>query len=107
MKIFADENIPKARELFSAHGEVKTFHGRDLEPDAINEADVLLVRSITQVNEQLLKNSQVKFVGTSTIGTDHVDTDWLKTNKIAFTAPSDTADTSNTLELRAMRLLLG
>ena len=84
MKILADENIPKARELFAVHGSVKTFQGRDLSAEEVSDADVLLVRSITDVNPQLLENSQVKFVGTATIGTDHVDVDWLKSNKIGF-----------------------
>ena len=84
MKILADENIPKARALFSAFGEVKTHQGRDLNPADVEDADVLLVRSVTNVNEQLLANSSVKFVGTSTIGTDHVDMEYLNANNIGF-----------------------
>jgi erythronate-4-phosphate dehydrogenase len=84
MKILADENIPKARELFSAHGEVKTFQGRNLDPELLSDVDALLVRSITKVSSELLESSSVKFVGTSTIGTDHVDTQWLKEHKIGF-----------------------
>lgn len=84
MKILADENIPKARELFAVHGSVKTFQGRDLSPEEVSDADVLLVRSITDVNQQLLANSTVKFVGTATIGTDHIDLDWLEANDVGF-----------------------
>ena len=66
------------------HGSVKTFQGRELSAQQVGDADVLLVRSITDVNQQLLEGSRIKFVGTATIGTDHVDLDWLKANDIGF-----------------------
>jgi len=45
---------------------------------------VLLVRSETKVDESLLRGNGVKFVGTATIGTDHVDVDYLGREGIAF-----------------------
>ena len=48
------------------------------------DADVLLVRSVTQVDQALLAGSQVKFVGTCTIGTDHLDLDYLVKHNIAW-----------------------
>ena len=50
MHIFIDENIPQGPEVFSAYGEVTTFPGRTLTREHLDEADVLLVRSITPVN---------------------------------------------------------
>lgn len=85
MKILADENIPMARELFSDHGSVKTFQGRDLSAEDLRDVDVLLIRSITQVNEALLTGTTVKFVGTATIGMDHIDKIWLEKQGIGFT----------------------
>jgi len=84
MKILADENIPEAKSLFSKHGKVSTFEGRDLDAKRLEDVDALLVRSITPITQQLLKDSNVKFVGTATIGTDHVDMDWLKQQGINF-----------------------
>jgi erythronate-4-phosphate dehydrogenase len=49
-------------------------------------ADVLIVRSVTRVNEQLLAGSPVRFVGTATIGTDHVERAALERRGIAFAA---------------------
>lgn len=72
-----DENIPLGREFFSALGEVVTKAGRNLSAADVVDADVLLVRSVTQVNEALLANSRVRFVGTCTIGTDHLDKTYL------------------------------
>jgi len=92
MIIVADENIPAAQEAFSSFGEVRTYHGRQMTADDVRDADVLLVRSITRVDESLLSGSQVKFVGSATIGTDHVDIDWLRSQDISFAnAPGSNA----------------
>ncbi len=84
MKIVADENISYGAEAFSTLGEVETYNGRKISNEILKDADVLIVRAITEVNENLLKNTSVKFVGTTTIGTDHIDLDHLSKNKIAF-----------------------
>jgi len=84
MKILADENIPHVKELFSGFGEIITCDGRKISPDKLLDVDVLLVRSVTKVNKTLLEHSAVRFVGTTTIGLDHLDTDWLKQQGIAY-----------------------
>ena len=86
MKVVADENIPFVNELFSPFGEVVLAPGRSMDSDLLAGADVLLVRSVTKVNEALLKKSQVKFVGTCTIGTDHLDKDYLDGQGIAYSS---------------------
>ena len=88
MKIFFDENMPYAKEFFSDFcqvGDLIPFSGRDLIAQEVIDADVLLVRSITQVNEALLKNNKnIHFVGTATIGMDHIDQTYLAKRNIAF-----------------------
>lgn len=85
MKIYFDENMPFAAEFFTNFGELVPFSGRSLTPEQVADADVLLVRSITQVNEALLaKNTQLSFVGSATIGTDHIDLPYLANRDIAF-----------------------
>tara|TARA_R110001592_G_scaffold116143_2_gene317217 strand:- start:3442 stop:4548 length:1107 start_codon:yes stop_codon:yes gene_type:complete len=84
MKIVADENMPLVREMFAPYGEVETFPGRELTSNHVKDADVLLVRSVTKVNEALLKGSGVRFVGSATIGTDHVDQSYLRQQGISF-----------------------
>ena len=86
MKIVADENIPYVKEAFGGLGEVVTLPGRALAPQAVRDADILLVRSVTPVNARLLSGSRAGFVGTATIGTDHIDLDWLAERGIAFAA---------------------
>lgn len=84
MRIVADENIAFAREFFAPLGELVLLPGRLITAADIAAADVLLVRSVTPVNAALLADSRVRFVGSCTIGTDHVDTAWLDAHSIAF-----------------------
>lgn len=86
MKILVDENMPYAVELFSRLGNVQAVPGRPIPQDALNDADALMVRSVTKVNESLLAGKPVKFVGTATAGTDHVDDAWLQQQGIGFSA---------------------
>ncbi|MCO7253340.1 4-phosphoerythronate dehydrogenase PdxB [Dickeya oryzae] len=86
MKILVDENMPYAQTLFSRLGEVTAVPGRPIPTEALNGADALMVRSVTKVNADLLSGKAVKFVGTATAGTDHVDEAFLRQQGIAFSA---------------------
>ncbi|HSC76625.1 MAG TPA: 4-phosphoerythronate dehydrogenase [Pseudomonadales bacterium] len=84
MKIVADENIAYARHFFAAIGELILLPGRSICRADVQDADILLVRSVTSVNRELLVGTAVRFVGSCTIGTDHIDTAWLAENNIHF-----------------------
>ena len=84
LKIIIDENIAFAREAFNQFGQIILLPGKKITNQELQKADILIVRSVTQVNEDLLKNTAVKFVGTATIGTDHIDLDYLNKNNIVF-----------------------
>ncbi len=86
MRIIVDENIPYAEQIFAPFGDVRTASGRALSAEAVADADALIVRSVTRVGEPLLAGSRVRFVGTSTIGFDHVDTAYLERQGIGFSA---------------------
>ncbi|WP_068545654.1 4-phosphoerythronate dehydrogenase [Thalassotalea crassostreae] len=107
MKIFIDENIPFAEEFFADLGDVIRFPGREISAEQLIDADVLLVRSITQVDEQLLSlNNKIKFVGTATIGVDHIDQTYLQQRGIAFSsAPGCNAVSVAEYVLSAMLVL--
>tara|TARA_R110002051_G_scaffold317682_1_gene399098 strand:+ start:3086 stop:4222 length:1137 start_codon:yes stop_codon:yes gene_type:complete len=86
MKIIADENMPYVDALFGYLGKIEYVNGRTLTPKQVEDADVLLVRSVTKVNAALINNAhKLKFVGSATIGTDHVDVEYLSTRNIYFT----------------------
>ena len=84
MRIVADENIPLIDKFFSDFGDITRVPGRGMTADDVAGADILLVRSVTKVTEALLKGSNVRFVGTATIGTDHIDTEYLESQRIGF-----------------------
>jgi len=84
MQILADENIPLLKTVFGSLGEIRTVSGRHLNRAEIGTAEILLVRSVTQVNQALLAGSQVRFVGTATIGVDHIDQVYLQQQGIGF-----------------------
>ncbi len=93
LRIVADENIPLAEEAFGTLGTVERRPGRALRPADVRSADAVLVRSVTPVDAALLEGSHVRFVGSATIGTDHVDEGHLKERGIAFAhAPGSNAD---------------
>ncbi len=73
MIIAIDEVIPYAQAAFSGAGDLRLFSGRTVRPEDIRDADALIVRSVTRVDADLLEGSSVRFVGTATIGTDHLD----------------------------------
>jgi erythronate-4-phosphate dehydrogenase len=93
MKIVADANIPSAEEAFGTLGKINLIPGRSIGPDHVRDADLLFVRSVTPVGAQLLDGSRVRFVGSATIGVDHVDLPYLRERRIAFAyAPGSNAN---------------
>ena len=71
------------------HAHWKELTVCPMEPEQINastvrEADVLIVRTRTKVNAQLLADSSVKMVCTATIGYDHIDTAWCEAHGIRW-----------------------
>lgn len=103
MKIIADENIPYAKQAFAELGKVKTLPGRSMKNSDLQKCDCLLVRSVTQVNQQLLENTPVKFVASATIGTDHIDLDYLQQQSIGFSnAPGCNAESASEYMINAL-----
>ena len=96
LTIVADSNIASLDEFFNASTlgqetkrtvNIIAVAGRDINAQLIAECqpNVLLIRSVTPVGEALLvDNNSVKFVGSATIGTDHVDQDYLAARNITF-----------------------
>ncbi len=93
MKIIADANIPFVKDCFSSIGEVEVFPYWQITPGIVGDADCLLVRSVTRVDSDLLAGSRVRFVGTVTIGFDHIDVEYLVRNNVGFaSAPGSNAN---------------
>ncbi|KII28074.1 4-phosphoerythronate dehydrogenase PdxB [Pseudomonas fluorescens] len=86
MLIVADENIPLLDAFFAGFGEIRRVPGRSIDRATVEQADVLLVRSVTNVNRALLEGSKVRFVGTCTIGTDHLDLEYFNEAGITWSS---------------------
>lgn len=106
MTIWVDENIPLAEPLFGQLGEVRLFSGRGLQSADLKGAEALIVRSVTPVNRALLADSKVRFVGTATIGVDHLDMPWLQERGITYcSAPGSNAQSVAEYVLSALAAL--
>lgn len=77
MKILADQNIPCVADAFQDLGEVTLMPGREISREHLTDCQCLVIRTVTRVDASLLDNTPVEFVATATIGTDHIDLDYL------------------------------
>ncbi len=73
LKIVCDSNILVTPSLLAISQDIQHLPGRAITRDHLKDCDVLLVRSITRVDATLVENTPVRFVGTATAGTDHID----------------------------------
>ncbi len=82
-KIVVDENIAMP-EAFGIFGNVIKIKGSEITNDLLKDCEILVVRSVTKVDEKLLRNTAIKFVGTATSGIDHIDINYLQEKNIFF-----------------------
>ena len=93
MIIVADSAIPFVEQAFGGFGTLMKLESKSIDNMSVRHADAVIVRSETKVDKKLLSGSKVQFVGTATIGTDHVDVEYLRKRNIAFaSAPGSNAD---------------
>jgi erythronate-4-phosphate dehydrogenase len=82
--IVVNKNTPQVVETFSRLGNVIALDTREVTKERVQGADILVVRSETSVDRNLLEGTSVRFVGTMTIGTDHIDLPYLASRGIEF-----------------------
>jgi len=99
--IVADGHIWGAESAFSELNgfdvDLRILESGEITSTAVKDADVLLTRSGTKVNQALLDGSRVRFAGTATIGDDHYDKTWLDGQGIAW-ATAAGSSTESVLE---------
>ena len=89
MKILADQNIPCVADAFRDLGEVTLMPGREIKREHLTDCQCLIIRTVTRVDATLLDDTPVEFVGTATIGTDHIDLDYLAKSNIGCSNAAD------------------
>lgn len=85
MKIVADDKIPFLKGALEPYAEVIYVPGKQINREIIMDSDALLIRTRTKCTENLLEGTSVRFIGTATIGFDHIDTRYCNKNKIIWT----------------------
>ena len=76
MRIVVDSHIPHIRGLIESRAQVLYLEPADITRESVLDADALIVRTRTRCDSALLDGSRVRFIGSATIGTDHIDLDY-------------------------------
>ena len=87
MKIVCDAYIPFIAEAVHCEWpqvDIYPMKPEEIDAAAVRDADVLVVRTRTKVNEALLSGSRVRLVCTATIGFDHIDTAYCEAKGIRW-----------------------
>lgn len=93
MKITVDDKIPYIKGILEQFAEVQYLPGSKIKTNDIVDSDVLIVRTRTKCNEQLLDGTAVRAIFTATIGFDHIDTDYCSRHAIHWqNAPACNAE---------------
>jgi erythronate-4-phosphate dehydrogenase len=85
MRIVADDKIPFLKGALEPYAEVVYIPGKQIKMEMLKDSDALLIRTRTICNENLLEGTSIRFIGTATIGFDHIDTHYCSKNKIIWT----------------------
>jgi erythronate-4-phosphate dehydrogenase len=84
IKIIADDKIPFLKGVLESFADIQYLPPLQITRDTIKNADALLIRTRTKCDSNLLENSSVKFIGTATIGFDHIDTIYCEAKGIKW-----------------------
>ena len=85
IRIISDDKIPFLRGVLEPYADVIYLPGKQIDKKDLKEADALLIRTRTKCDERLLSDTRVKFIGTATIGYDHIDTEFCESRGIEWT----------------------
>jgi erythronate-4-phosphate dehydrogenase len=85
IRIIADDKIPFLKGVLEPYAKVTYLPGNQINRNSISGTDALLVRTRTKCDHELLSGTPVKFIGTATIGFDHIDTEYCEKNEIKWT----------------------
>ncbi len=88
IKVTADSDIPFLKGLIEPFAEIEYLKGSEITRERIMGSDALFIRTRTKCNSELLQGSNVRFIASATIGSDHVDVEWCKEAGIHFSNAS-------------------
>jgi len=85
IRITADDKIPFLKGVLEPFASILYLPGNQIDRNIARRSDALLVRTRTRCSSELLSDTPVRFIGTATIGFDHIDTDYCNKNNIKWT----------------------
>jgi erythronate-4-phosphate dehydrogenase len=85
LRIIADDKIPFLRGALEPYAKVVYLPGKEITRESLLNADAMLIRTRTVCNENMLHSTNVRFIGTATIGFDHIDTPYCDDHNIRWT----------------------
>ena len=85
LRIVADDKIPFLHGILEPFAEVRYLPGGKITREDLMNADALLIRTRTRCGAELLDGTPVKFIASATIGFDHIDVQYCRTNGIYWT----------------------
>ena len=88
MNIVCAESVLAAEAAFKSIGNCIILPDNKIDRSSLIDADALIIRSKTKVDNRLLQDSNVRFVGSATAGKDHLDIRWLEENNIIWSVAS-------------------
>ena len=84
VRITADDKIPFLKVVLEPHAQVSYLPGSQIDRNTALNSDALLIRTRTKCNSGLLQDTPVRFIGTATIGYDHIDTEFCESHNIKW-----------------------
>ncbi len=85
MKVVIDDKIPFIKGVLEPFSDVVYASGGLIDPEMVRDADALLIRTRTKCDKSLLDGSKVAFIGSATIGYDHIDLRYCGNNGTHWT----------------------
>ncbi len=87
-KLLYDQAIPWVDYFLEGQVELVPYHSISDVSKSLQSADSVLVRTTTTVNQALLAQTAISFVGSCTAGIDHVSADYLSSHQITLASAS-------------------
>jgi erythronate-4-phosphate dehydrogenase len=84
IKIVADEKIPFLKGVLEPYASLEYLPGKAIDRNVLRDADALLIRTNTTCDKELLEGTAVRFIGSATVGFDHIDTEYCERRRIRW-----------------------
>jgi erythronate-4-phosphate dehydrogenase len=85
LKVIADDKIPFLKGVLEPYSDITYLPGRLISKEHLKDCDALIIRTITKCTNELLDGTNVSFIGTATIGFDHIDSRYCEEKGIKWT----------------------